>query len=137
MCDFYSSLCHIRNNFKIKIPMNRAGRIHLLLGGIVCCTGVCVCGGCVQGQQGRGGCKHNFLDRTSGRDTWHTKLVQQTEPRQGNTPAHFNCSPKACWVSGKLIWFDLWLKKGMQSQGKGKQAASRQHRPQTVFQLPS
>lgn len=41
----------------------------------------------------------------SGWDTWHlslAKLIQHRKPRQGNTPTYFNCSPKACWVSGKL-----------------------------------
>lgn len=126
-----------RKQFQHKDKMNRAGRIHLLLSGIVCCTGVCVCV-CRDNKDVGDACVSVFW--TSGQDTWHTssaKLVQQTKPRQGNTPAHFNCSPKACWVSGKLIWLDLWLKKGMQSQEKGKQAASRQDRPQTVLQLPS
>lgn len=92
--------------FQHKILMNHFGQIHLLLGHIEYCTGVRV-----ECQQARGASQW-LLDRSvisglegSGGDTWHlsiAKLIQHRKPRQGNTPTYFNCSPKACWVSGKL-----------------------------------
>lgn len=114
--------------FQHKILMNYFGLIHLVLGHMVYCTGVCV-----ECKQGRG--VSWWLLGTEECDFW--------TGRQGETPGTCpgpssssreslgkvthplisTAAPKHAGYLGSLR-IDLWLKKRMQSQGKGKQVAS-------------